>query len=96
LKKEGKKYLQNLQELLVDDHVILLKEIDIKVIINNGYEQDSFKLIKHYLKNETECIDVGANIGIFTIAFASMTNVSRVLSVEPTKQALEFLKKILC
>lgn len=48
------------------------------------YEAGPTKLLRHWVKPNTVVIDVGANIGFFTLQFASWTrDGGKVLAIEP-------------
>lgn len=58
------------------------------------YEPDMAALVRKYLNSELDVIDVGANVGLFTVLFAKLiANQRKVLSVEPTPRALELLRQ---
>ncbi len=99
------KVYQHLCELLIEDPVIKVSEfqgsfvVDCKsdifkrILIHKVYEP---LLVNHALKNldkDKDVIDVGANIGFYTVLFAKNLNRRKVLSIEPTKNALQRLYK---
>ncbi len=99
------KVYQYLCELLIEDPVIKVSEfqgsfvVDCKsdifkrILIHKVYEP---LLVNHALKNldkDKDVIDVGANIGFYTVLFAKNLNRRKVLSIEPTKNALQRLYK---
>ncbi|MCL0076734.1 FkbM family methyltransferase [Dehalococcoidia bacterium] len=63
--------------------------------MNKQYEPSLVKLVLKYLDDERDVIDVGANIGFYTILFAKRTEKrgAKVLAIEPTLNALERLYK---
>jgi len=73
-------------------------EIDVrshilKAIIRNGcYEPQNVSLIKRHLRIDRDALDIGANIGIFTVFMAKLlASPHRVLSIEPTPDAIRHL-----
>ncbi|GHB59195.1 SAM-dependent methyltransferase [Persicitalea jodogahamensis] len=63
-----------------------------RVIIDNCFEPTTVALTRKYA-NRRDLIDVGANIGLFSVLFSNIASItgSRVLSIEPNSQALGFL-----
>lgn len=65
-----------------------------RIALDGKYESDLIKIINKYIDPRKDAIDVGANIGLFTILFSKLLNEkSKVLSIEPTKNAFELLKR---
>ena len=57
------------------------------------YELELVKLIEKYLPADKDVIDVGANVGLFTVLFSKLIeNKNKVLAIEPTPAALAFLE----
>ena len=98
-----KETIHDFGELLCEDPVISIKEfngifaIDIRsdlfsrVLIDKNYEPTLVKYCLKYLDENRDVIDVGANIGFFTVMFAKTIKNKKVLSIEPTKNALKRL-----
>lgn len=65
-----------------------------KYILKEGsYEPEIVELVKQYLDPKKDIIDIGANVGFFSVLFAkSVEKGKRVLAVEPTPGALKRLK----
>jgi FkbM family methyltransferase len=62
------------------------------ILIGKGYEPHIISLVKKNCKQDKDAINIGANIGIFTILLASLINKERkVLAIEPTPLAFEYL-----
>ncbi len=97
--------LDALGELLVDDPVIRVDEflgtfafaakghLFARIVKTKTYEPKIVELCKRYLDRGRDVIDVGANIGLFTVFFAKSLSHGRVLSVEPTPRALQRLRR---
>lgn len=73
-------------------------EIDIRsnilrwILLNKNYEPEIVSLVKKCLKTDKDAVNIGANVGIFTVLFASLINKDRkVLAVEPTPLAFHYL-----
>ena len=96
---------KNLCELLVEDPIIKVDEFQgvfvinsrsvlfKRLLINKEYEPLLVNLVLKHLNINLDAIDVGANIGFYTVLFAKKLNSGRVLSIEPTKNALNRLYK---
>ncbi len=96
---------RNFGELLFDDPVIRVKEFDgifvidarsdllSRIIIHKNYEPHLAKCCLQYLDKNRDVIDVGANIGFFTVMFAKNIINKKVLSIEPTRNAIKRLHR---
>lgn len=63
-------------------------------LVYGGYEEDELDLIKKLIKPGDVILDIGANIGLFTVNCAMATGVNgRVFSFEPEPVNFSFLKK---
>lgn len=103
--KPYEKVQKQLCNLLAEDPVVKVDEfegafvIDVRsdlfsrLLINNYYEPTLVEIAHKYINRERDVIDVGANIGFFTVLFAKNLNGKKVLSIEPTKNALRRLYK---
>lgn len=96
--------LRSLVESLSEDPVIAVKEFHGKfqldasshlferMVINKQYEPSLVQCVKRCLQKSRDVVDVGANVGFFTVMFAKEIDVDkRVLAIEPTKNALKRL-----
>lgn len=95
----------NLRTVLVSDPLVAVEEFqgsfsidrrsDIfeRIAIDGIYEPDLVRYCKQYLKSDRDVLDIGANIGFYAVMFAKNINGRRVLAVEPTRNALERLRK---
>lgn len=54
-----------------------------EILFSGSYEPKSLKLCKHILKKGGNMLDIGANVGLFSIHLASQKNLN-VYAVEPT------------
>jgi len=101
---QGKIY-EHLCELLVEDPVINVDEFQgiftvdsrsnlfKRLLIHRKYEPSLVKLALKYLDKDHDVIDIGANIGFYTILFAKNLNRAKVLAIEPTLNSLQRLWK---
>jgi FkbM family methyltransferase len=97
--------IENLGQLLVTDPVMKVDEfggvfsIDARsdlfarVIINKEYEPRFISYVLNNLDKKRDVIDVGANVGFYTVLFAKHLEQGRVVAVEPTRNALRNLHK---
>jgi FkbM family methyltransferase len=100
-----KEIINNLGEMLVGDPVIKVDEFkgvfavdpcsDLfsRILIQKYYEPKLVKFCTRYLDPNRDVIDVGANVGFYTVMFAKSIAQRKVLSIEPTKNALQRLRK---
>lgn len=89
--------------MLVEDPVIRVNEFqgifaldcrsDLfkRILITKQYEPQLVKYCLQYLTKNRDALDIGANIGFYTILFAKNLDDRKVLAIEPTKNALRFL-----
>jgi FkbM family methyltransferase len=75
-------------------------ELDIRsdlfgtIAFQGCYENDFLKIVAQYLDFDKDAVDIGANVGFFSIYFAKiLRNNNKVLSIEPNPNAYNFLKK---
>jgi FkbM family methyltransferase len=97
--------LDNVCEILADDPVIHVSEFHGKFVMDSksglfrgiakskDYEPDLAKCCLRYLDRDRDAVDIGANIGFYTVLFAKELRDKRVLAVEPTPNALSRLYK---
>jgi FkbM family methyltransferase len=100
-----KEVINSFSELLLGDPVISVKEFDgvfavdarsdlfFRMIVYKSYEPHLAKYCLKYLDKNKDVIDVGANIGFFTVMFANNIHNRKVLSIEPTKNAIKRLRR---
>lgn len=64
-----------------------------RILITKQYEKDIVSVIHRFLDCDKDVIDVGANVGLYTILFAkNIHDKQRVLAVEPIPSMLQFLQ----
>lgn len=65
-----------------------------RILKTRQYEPDLVKIIKQHIDPSRDAIDIGANIGLFTILLAKLLGSERhVLAVEPTPHANGYLRR---
>ncbi|MDX2128584.1 MAG: FkbM family methyltransferase [Chloroherpetonaceae bacterium] len=95
--KINKKYLKS--EKFIDSvnglkYEFNLKDEIQKYIYFNVYERRSWKLVKNYIKKGDICIDVGANVGFYSLNFAKIIgDKGKVFSFEASPNTFQVLKK---
>jgi len=65
--------------------------IDWSIYWFGGYEDDINWVIPYFVKDDSTCIDVGANIGVYSIMLARMAR--KVVAVEPHPEFREHLSR---
>jgi len=102
-KYEQLKMVRKMSELLIVDPVLKVDDFNgifsmskhsdlfIRLLIENKYEPEQVALCHEYLNKKRDIIDVGANIGFYTILFAKSLVNNKVLSIEPASNALKHL-----
>jgi len=97
--------IDNLKDLLVEQPVIRVDEFqgnflldcrsDLfkRLVVNKCYEPKLAQCCIDLIDKNRDAIDVGANVGFFTVLFAKTLNNRKVLSIEPTNLALSRLYK---
>ena len=96
--------LQRLDNLIVGDLNVFIKEFDGKFqlsprshlfhrIASKGfYEPELSSCFKSFIEPDRDVIDVGANVGFYTILAGKQMQSGRVLAIEPTPQAFQRLQ----
>ncbi|WP_413934479.1 FkbM family methyltransferase [Nitrospira sp. BLG_1] len=96
--------VRNLRNVLVTDPEVVIKEFEGKfsidyrsdlferIVIDGHYEPDLVRFCKKYLVGRRDVLDIGANIGFYTVMFAKNLHGRRVVAVEPTQNALKRLR----
>lgn len=97
--------IENLRELIVEDPVMHVAELEgvfavdpksdlfSRLIVSRSYEPRLVELCKQLLDPQKDVVDVGANIGFYSVMFARQLQQGKVLAVEPTQRALERLRR---
>lgn len=97
--------LANIQRLQIEDPVVRSADfagdfaIDARshlysrFIVDGFYEPEVAKLLDRHLPRQRDVLDVGANIGLFSVKCASLLPSNKVIAVEPTPNALGRLRK---
>jgi FkbM family methyltransferase len=65
-----------------------------QLLCEKSYEPEVVEIIARHLDPARDAIDVGANVGLFTVLIArSLRESRRVLAIEPTNGALGYLRR---
>lgn len=62
-----------------------------RVLLTGSYEPELAEIARSRVDPSRDAIDVGANVGFFTVLLAKQLNGGRVLAIEPTRSALQRL-----
>jgi len=63
-----------------------------RLLVNGSYESELVRICKEFIDPKKDIIDIGANVGFYSVLFAKSIDDSRkVVSIEPTKNALNRL-----
>jgi predicted O-methyltransferase YrrM len=76
-----------------------LLELDIREYTQNSmyfkdYDKDITDFLRPQIKGNEDFIDIGSNIGFYTLFFSSLLNNGKVFSYEPNFKNFKKLKKI--
>lgn len=97
LKKLNKRYLKSLRKdsVVIDGSTLYLDEADSLLLsVNNIYEEFETKLVKELIKEGDVVLDIGANIGYYTVQFAKKVGpTGSVIAFEPDPINFAILKK---
>lgn len=97
-------FWSRLGDLLTDDPVVSLpafqgffavgarSHVFYRILKSGAYEPGLAACALRHLAPDQDAIDVGANVGFFTVLMAKHVGSGRVLSIEPTPQALSRLR----
>ncbi len=83
------------EKVKIGNNILYLDKFDSENLsFNPNYEKDEFNLVKKQIKLGDVVIDVGANIGYFTVLFAELVGYyGRVYAFEPDPENFKILKK---
>lgn len=74
----------------IDSHSDILR----RILVSGDYEPEAVDIVRKMVDPNRDAIDVGANIGLFTILISSLLSPSqRVLGIEPAPGALQYLRR---
>jgi FkbM family methyltransferase len=65
-----------------------------RVLTVKKFETDIVELVKKHIDPQKDVLDIGANVGFYTVLFAKIINRdNKVLAVEPAPLVLEYLRR---
>lgn len=65
-----------------------------RILITKEYENEFVSIAEKYIDRQKDVIDVGANIGLYSVLFAKIIErTKRVLAIEPIPSMIELLKR---
>lgn len=83
-----------IKDVAGDFEIDVRSEILQRILMRKGFEPKTVLSIKKNVNIDKDAINVGANVGIFTVLLANLLNTDRkVLAVEPTPWAFEYLTR---
>lgn len=104
VKRREKEMVRSLGQVLAHDPVLRVEAFDgifavdprsdlfFRLIVWKSYEARLVELCVEHLDEDRDVIDVGANVGFYTVLFAKKIR-RKVLAVEPTADALRRLRR---
>jgi FkbM family methyltransferase len=65
-----------------------------RLLLSKCYEPELVEVARRHVDPRKDVLDIGANVGLFTVLFSKIvTGNSRVLAVEPSSSAVEYLRR---
>jgi FkbM family methyltransferase len=95
----------NLSNTLVEDPIVAIanfsgnfvigarSDILRRLMLTGSYEPELVEICRRYVDPHRDVIDVGANVGLYTVLFSSLAPLQRVLAIEPAPAALARLRR---
>lgn len=97
--------INNLRIMLQTDPILKLSDFNgffaidprsdlfTRSVLQGNYEPELIRVIKPHINVQRDVIDIGANIGLYTVMLAKLIEKGTVFSIEPTKNALQRLRQ---
>jgi FkbM family methyltransferase len=98
--------LDLLYDITNPNEIVLIKMMKTKIFVNSGdvgvaspllkfgiYEEYETEIFKNLIKSDTIFIDIGANIGYYTLIAASKIKIGKIYSFEPVPTNFKLLSK---
>lgn len=64
-----------------------------RLLLTGAYEPELVQVCERYLRNDCDALDIGANVGLYTVLFSKRINCdNRVLAVEASPWAAQLLR----
>ena len=68
--------------------------VGLSIYLIGGFQLRKLRKFSKNLKSETLLVDIGANLGSFSIGMAAINkNIQRIISIEPDYENIELLQK---
>jgi FkbM family methyltransferase len=64
-----------------------------RILVYGEYERAISRNIRRHIADGGDCVDVGANVGFYSVMFAKLCPSRRVLAIEPMPDAIQYLGK---
>ncbi len=85
--------LFRLDDFLGSFEVPIRSDIFRRLVVSGAYEPDLARRTRDHVDANRDAIDIGANIGFFSVLLAKIINERKVLAVEPTNGAGAILQR---
>lgn len=69
------------------------RALPIEILNFGDYESAELSMIKKFLRHNDVVLDIGANLGWYSLNFSKLVPNGRVMAFEPVKNTFEYLKK---
>ncbi|MBN1216376.1 MAG: FkbM family methyltransferase [Candidatus Lokiarchaeota archaeon] len=93
-KFKGGKVIISVKEFRGDFEIDVRSHIFKRLIYDGFYEPELLKIVSKYLKPNKDVLDIGANVGFYSILFSELISKNnKVLSIEPIPSAYNSLLK---
>lgn len=78
-------YLRALWSSKIQDHIEYFLKTDIgnQLYLKGTFEKNELNLCAKYIQEDSNVVDIGANIGVHSIYFSNLAKKGKVLSIEP-------------
>ena len=82
-----------IQDLYGNEMVLpnLTEPVGFSLCVNGSYEPEAVDLLRRCLSDDTDFVDIGANIGSYTVALAGQAR--RVLAIEASPAVIPYLRR---
>lgn len=82
------------RQIFIDSKKYILEgDTDYLGRMSDHFEPDMTAIFKNFCRKDSQVLDLGANLGLTTIALANICEKGKVIAVEPVPITFDFLKK---